>query len=475
VLTSIREWATNPASSQILWLTDVAGAGKSTIAKHLSDEWRREGRLGGCFFFDKNREDTRSTRRFCETIAYQVADIRPGLRSAILFGVKELSPPLPLSPFADKLQKMVIDPMKGANLILVIDALDECDKDERGFMLRNLLPSLSQAHFTKIFITSRPESDLVHHLGTYRSNTSSLHDANLQSNQADISKFVEDQMLNLVQSSTLTQGDVELLAKRVNCLFILASTACKAIQDCLDPPAMLDTLLNSKSNPLSGINSLYETVLQKASELPQVRGKMASLGRENIVKVLKAILAAVTPIDISTIDYILGVKTTATVVGSLSSVLNVTTDRPVHILHPTFREFLEDKAVSGTFHIDITNAHRLMAIGCLAVMKAKLEFNICQLESSFHPNKSIDDLKDRIPKELQYACVYWPDHITSSDNNSTPDQEVNTAVGEVVKDVYPLYWMEVMSALGKVQKMMEDLQDVKAVSLVGEYFRSPHL
>jgi hypothetical protein len=44
VLHSIREWAQDPTSPQILWLTDVAGAGKSTIAKHLSDEWRREGR-----------------------------------------------------------------------------------------------------------------------------------------------------------------------------------------------------------------------------------------------------------------------------------------------------------------------------------------------------------------------------------------------------------------------------------------------
>jgi hypothetical protein len=471
-LTSIREWATNPASPQVLWLTDVAGAGKSTIAKHLSEEWRREGRLGGCFFFDKNREDTRSMRRFCETVAYQVADIRPALRSAVLCGIKELSPPLPLSSFADKLQKMIIESMKGTNLVLVIDALDECDKDERGFMLRKLLPSLSQAPLTKILITSRPESDLVHHLSSYRSNTNSLHDADLQSNQADISKFVEDQMRTLVQSSTLTQTDVKLLAQRVNCLFILASTACKAIQFFPDPLAMLNTLLNPRSNVLTGINELYATILEKSFDCSQVKGDMASQARANIVQVLKAILAAYVPLDIATIDSILGIRTTRHIVKSLSSVLDVTGDGPVHILHPTFREFLEDKNVAKEFHVDISDAHKRVAVGCLAVMKAKLEFNICQFESSFNLNRSIDDLKDRIPKELQYACVYWPDHVTSSNNYGTPDQEVNTAVVEIVNDIYPLYWMEGMSALGKVPKMVENLQDLKAVPLVGAYFRS---
>jgi hypothetical protein len=471
VLTPIREWANNPALPQVLWLTDVAGAGKSTIARHLSDEWRREERLGGCFFFDKNREDTRSTRRFCETIAYQVANSRPQLRSAILCGIKGLNPPPPLSLFADKLQKMIIEPVKDANLILVIDALDECDKDERGFMLRKLLPSLSQSSLIKIFITSRPESDLVQYLDSYRSKTDSLHDADLQSNQADISKFVEEQMRTLVQSSTLTPKDVDLLAQRVNCLFILASTACRTIQDCLDPPAMLDTLLNSKSNPLSSINKLYETVLHKASQLSQVRGNMSSLGKQSIIKVLKAILAAVTPINIPTIDSILGIKTTRIIVGSLSSVLSFTTDGPVHILHPTFREFLEDMEVSGAFHVDISSAHKVMAIGCLAVMKAKLEFNICRLESSFYFNKSIRDLEDRVPKELKYACVYWPDHILSSSSDGTPDQDVNRAVDELVNDVYPLYWMEVMSALGKVPKMAENLQDLKATPWVSEYFQ----
>jgi hypothetical protein len=482
VLHSIREWARDPTSPQILWLTDVAGAGKSTIAKHLSDEWRRERRLGGCFFFDKNRQETTTTRRFCETIAYQLATNRlyqPHLRSAVLSGIRELDSAPTFCPFADKLQKMVVEPLRGLDLILVIDALDECDKGERGVMLHNLRQSLSQASLTKLLITSRPEPDLSHHLDSYRSKTDSLHDIGLQSNRTDISLFVEDQMRNLVYSSILTQTDVGLLAQRVNCLFILASTACKAVQDCPDPSAMLETLLNSKSNSLYDINNLYKTILEKACGLPQVRGNISSLGRLTMIRVLQVILTAVRPLNTASIDSILVMKAATHVVGSLSSVLSVTSDGLVYILHPTFREFLEDEGVAGVFHIDSTCGHKLMAKGCLAIMKSQLQFNICRLESSFHSNKAVQDLNERIlryvSKELQYGCMYWSDHIISS-GNSAHNQEFDLAVGEILEDLYPLYWMEVMSALETVPKALENIQDLQNWTLVGLHLKvSPSL
>ncbi|PVG04921.1 WD40 repeat-like protein [Serendipita vermifera] len=470
VLDVIREWADNPNSSRILWLTDVAGAGKSTIAKHLSDEWRRKGRLGGCFFFDKNRPETTNTRRLCETIAYQLATSHSRLRPFVLYGIKELGSTPSFSPFADKLQKIVVEPLRHMDLILVIDALDECGKADRGAMLRNLLPSFCYAYPTKILITSRPESDLAQHLNAYRSNTDSLHDVGLKSNRVDISIFVEDQMRFLVQSSTLKQKDVELLTQRVNCLFILASTACKAIQDCLDPSAMLNTLLTSKSNPLSGINTLYQTILRKSCDLPQVRGNISSLGRETIIKVLKTILAAVTPLNIATIDSILDIKTTKHVIGSLSSVLNATPEGPILLLHPTFREFLEDKELAGVFYIDMEDAHRTMAKGCLKIMKEQLRFNICRLESSFFFNKDIHNFEDRISRyisrELQYGCIYWTDHVIGSGSgNRMLNLDLSGGVTEIIDGAYPLYWIEVMSALGKVSQAPANLQDLKTGEL----------
>jgi hypothetical protein len=193
------------------------------------------------------------------------------------------------------------------------------------------------------------------------------------------------------------------------------------------------------------------------------------LGSSTIIKILKAILAAVTPLDIPTINSILGIKTTKHVVGSLSSVLSVTVDGLVYILHPTFREFLEDEAIAGAFHVDVVDGHIMMAKGCLAIMKKQLKFNICQLESSFYLNKDVPDLKERISsyisKELQYGCLYWSDHVVNS-GNSVRNEQVNVAVGKILDDVYPFYLIEVMSALERVPRALASLQNLKKGPLV---------
>ncbi|KAG8837169.1 hypothetical protein FRC18_009893 [Serendipita sp. 400] len=462
VLGPIRQWANDPTTPQVRWLTDVAGAGKSTIAKHLSTEWKEQGRLAGCFFFDKNRPDATNKTGFCDTIAAQLANNQPQLRSLITQGIKEIGPILSVCPFEEKLQKLVIRPMETVSLVLVVDALDECNERDRIIILHNLLPCLSQAPQLKVLITSRPERDIVQLLDPYRSRTESLHDIELKSNRNDIAAFVKYKMRGLVQSSELTNEEVDRLARRVNCLFILASTACRVVEDSPNPHVAVEELLNPNQDLLRDINTLYSTVLTKACKANQSGQSSTSKTRE-LLRVLKAILAASTPLTVSTIDSLLGIKNTRRLVGSLSSILNVRADEVVLILHPTFREFLEDPGVAGLFYVDMTDAHTLMAKGCLAIMKRELCFNICQLESSFTFNKDVPDLDERISKyiskELQYGCISWLDHIVNSGGTSR-DKEVDVALLRITKVGYPLFWIEVVSALGKIPKAIKGLQDV---------------
>ncbi|KAG8833251.1 hypothetical protein FRB91_000039 [Serendipita sp. 411] len=478
VLVPIRQWVNDLDAPQLWWLTDVAGAGKSTIAKQLSMEWKHEGRLGGCFFFDKNRPEATNKQGFCDTLAAQLANNQPQLRSIITQGIKEIGPVLSVCPFEEKLQKLVIQPMKSVALVLVIDALDECNERDRAIILRNLLSSLSQAPRLKIFIASRPEHDIARSLHRYRSHTESLHDIDVKSNRDDIAAFVRYKMRGLLRSSELMEKEVNQLAKRVSCLFILASTACKVVQDSPDPQATLHELLDPKKNPLRDINSLYSTILTKACKNDQFEESSALRGQELLMKVLKAILAATIPLTISTIDALLWIKSTKRLIGFLSSVLNVRDDGTVLILHPTFREFLEAKTVAGQFHIDMTEAHRTMAKGCLAIMKQGLRFNICQLKSSFALNSKVRDMEERISKyiskELQYGCVYWPDHIVQGDVTFC-DREVEVAILQIVENGYPLFWMEIISALEKVPKVIKDLQAVERCHLVGFLVQKVHL
>ncbi|KAG8851207.1 hypothetical protein FRB91_008284 [Serendipita sp. 411] len=462
VLDPIRQWANDPTTPQVRWLTDVAGAGKSTIAKHLSAEWKEQERLAGCFFFDKNRPDAMNKTGFCDTIAAQLANNQPQLRSSITQGIKEIGPIPSVCPFEEKLQKLVIRPMESVSLVLVVDALDECNERDRIIILRNILSSLSQVPQLKVLITSRPERDIVQLLDPYRSRTESLHDVELKSNRDDIAAFVKHKMRGLIRSYELTNEEVDRLARRVNCLFILASTACRVVEDSPNPRVAVEELLNPNQDLLRDINTLYSTILTKACKANQ-GGQSSTSKTQGLLRVLKAILAASTPLTVSMIDSLLGIKNTRRLIGFLSSVLNVRSDEVVLILHPTFREFLEDREVARPFYIDMKEAHALMAKGCLETMKRELCFNICQLESSFTFNKDVQDLDERISKyiskELQYGCISWLDHIVNGRGISR-DTEVDVALLRITEDGYPLFWIEVVSALGKIPKAIKGLQDV---------------
>ncbi|PVF93275.1 hypothetical protein CPB86DRAFT_838115 [Serendipita vermifera] len=375
--------------------------------------------------------------------------------------MKEL---LPTPAFKDKLLKLVIEPSKGLKLVFVIDALDECNENDRGTLLDGLLCLIKRSPPLKLFITSRPELDIERRLRKYRSQADNLHHPELESNQADIRMFVSDQMKELISDHILDSSKVELLCQHVNCLFILASTACKAICNHPDPAVMLQILLDGKNNALTNLNKLYLKILENACRLEEVDERSWRAMKAKIMQVLKAIVCAAIPLTACCIDSILGIKGTERVVKSLASVLSLSADKTVHLLHPTFREFLVDRGVAGQFFVNMAEAHRMMAKGCLDVMKSDLKFNICGLESSFLLNSQIDDLQDRISrsisKQLQYSSVHWPDHVVNS-GEASQDQQVPEAIIQAFKGPHPFYWMEVLSALREVPNTISGLQDVK--------------
>ncbi|PVF92291.1 hypothetical protein CPB86DRAFT_842113 [Serendipita vermifera] len=226
---------------------------------------------------------------------------------------------------------------------------------------------------------------------------------------------------------------------------------------------MLQILLDGRNNALANVNKLYLKILENALQLEELDERSWRAMQTNTMQVLKAIVCAAIPLTACCIDAILGIKGTGRVVKSLASVLSLAADKTVHLLHPTFREFLVDREVAGQFYIDMADAHRLLAKGCLDVMKLGLKFNICQLESSFLLNSQIDDLQDQISahisEQLQYSSVHWPNHVINS-GEASQDQRMTEAIIQVCKSPHSFYWMEVLSVLREVPNAISGLQDV---------------
>src|SRR5208282_2708008 len=69
----------------------------------------------------------------------------------------------------------------------------------------------------------------------------------------------------------------------------------------------------------------------------------------------------------------------------LHSILDIPEDqsRPVRLHHPSFRDFLLDKARCNDpqFLVDEKKMHKVLAASCLQLMSERLERDICSLQS----------------------------------------------------------------------------------------------
>lgn len=174
VLAEISAWADGRGDQCIFYLNGMAGTGKSTIARTVADQYYQQHRLGASFFFSKGGGDVGHAGKFFTTIAWQLAKMLPALKKNICQAVTEHQDIASQTP-RDQWSQLILGPLSRLDgtssplpLVLVIDALDECDGEND---VQQILQLLAEARLLRtvrlrIFMTSRPETSIRH--GFYR-------------------------------------------------------------------------------------------------------------------------------------------------------------------------------------------------------------------------------------------------------------------------------------------------------------------
>ena len=143
----------------------------------------------------------------------------------------------------------------------------------------------------------------------------------------------------------------------------------------------------------------------------------------------------------------------------------------IRVRHLSVLEFLVGPTCPAEFRVDLGQANAELGVRCLGTMLKELSFNMCELETSYSPNAEIRDSEDRVERKisdaLHYSCMYWSNHLCSD------LKHVNTKVSELLdtffKNALPLYWLEVLSLLGKVRAGILALRDIKDPAKVLAY------
>lgn len=454
ILAGMDDWSCDPQAPDMYWMSGMAGTGKTTIACSFSNQLEERKQLAASFFCTRTSPECRQVIRIVPTIAYQLARYSIPFQSA-LCEVLGSDPDIGSKNIVKQFERLLKGPLlrvKEAipeNLVVVIDALDECD-DRRGVaLLLDLFFKFSPVLPLKFFVTSRPEPEIYQKMA-FRSQFSQkvlhLHEIEKSLVRADIELYLKEELASM----PLGEDQIEQLVERSGNLFIYAATLVRYVQltsGSYDSQRRLRSILAvtpESTSKYAEIDALYTAVLDSALGKKGIDSEEV----EDVRAVLQTVLCVQEPISIEALASLTGTndsQRTFSALQPLRSVLHFSeVSGLVSTLHASFPDFMFTPERSGSFFCDVNHQNQVLAQSCFKLMKEQLRFNICNLASSFIPDTSVEGLGDRADKTisaaLSYACRYWGIHL----QQAAISDELCTMLEEFLSNRL-LFWMEVLN------------------------------
>jgi hypothetical protein len=460
LLNQIREWVANKSGHKNVlqrntyWIFGSPGIGKTSLAHSICANLHERNHLAGAFFCQRDDNNLSHPINILPTFIHNLATIFPSFRTIVAKHLRDdpnLTPAsMEDSLFLDFVRSLPRHP--DHTLVLVIDALDECGNHQnRQDVLKALTDAAALAPWLKIIITSRPEADIKRFFRGLTGSSHSSYDLGTDQDASDDLKTFARSQFALVASQWRIrtvwpeESDFNELIYRANGLFIFIKTLVLTLEKSDDAEESLkEALQGSTGTGLESLYGLYSSILKAHSHLR---------GFWRMIVVITT--AQYRPLCEESIAKLTGVKPNLVEkwVDVLSSLLyrDEGANGAIRARHLSITDFfLSDRC---EYQASLREAHAYQGIACLETMVKGLRFNICNLEDSRLANADIEDLPSRVKENvsgpLQYSCLHWSNHLCSSANRDER-QLMLGGLKNFFGGLYPLFWVEVLSAMGMV-------------------------
>ena len=466
-------WASGKDERNIFWLNGLAGTGKSTIARTIARKFYDQDRLGASFFFSRGNGDIGHAGKFFTSIAVQLATRLPQLKRYICDAVVEHRD-IATQSLRDQWRQLVLKPLSKLDtdfhdpLLLVIDALDECDSDKD---VRAVVQLFAEARGIKtvrlrIFMTSRPEVPVrygFHQIPDNEHQDFVLHNLSPSIVDGDIATFLKHEFRVIKHERALSadwpgEQAIQNMIRKSSGLFIWAATACRFISEGKKlATERLSMILEEKSSgtaPERKLNKIYITVLTNSIG-PEYDEQEKKHLHELLRRVLGSIVVLFSPLSILSIAKLLNIPREGVnqTLEDLHAILNIPKQQshPIRLHHPSFRDFLldEDRCGEAHFWVDEKRAHKDLADYCITLMSTTLKQNICDLQNpgSLTTDVERSRVEQTLSPEVQYACIHWVQHLQKGDVQLQDNSQVHKFLQE-----HLLHWLESMSLIRETSK-----------------------
>ncbi|KAJ9369582.1 hypothetical protein DTO282E5_5711 [Paecilomyces variotii] len=481
LLHDILAWSADINSKYIFWLNGMAGTGKSTIARTVARLLKEKNRLGASFFFKRGEADRGNASRFFTTIVKQLVGQFPPLGPPVAKAVED-DPAIGKKSLREQFHALLLDPLSRLQrgdrglplLVIIIDALDECEEEQDIRTILHLLPSIKSSGpvHLRVFITSRPELPIrlgfkQVHADDYQDTV--LHEIPEDVIAHDLMVYFKSRLSAIREERTLPDGwpgeDItRTLVRMAIPLFIFAATICRFIGDLKwGPQERLEIILQTElKNDMTPLELTYAPILNNllSGATPCDSEQLV----DEFQKIVGVIIILASPLSILSLGQLLEIPTQKIErrLEFFHSVLNVpgNANQPVRLFHLSFRDFLLDpRRNDNVFWVNGKEKHGKVAVQCLTLMRRLLRKNICDLPHAGALRDEVDDQTrhDCLPMELQYACRYWIYHLQES---GIRDEEV---VQSFLTE-HLLHWLEVLSILGHVSESISGLGFLQSIT-----------
>lgn len=472
----------------------MAGTGKSTVAYTVAERLsaKRVGdhtKLGASFFFKRGEGDRASAALFFPTIVRQLCRAIPDLVQHVDRAIHN-DPDICDKALGEQFRTLfegplskLIDAPKPVSYVVIVDALDQCKREDDIQTLLQLWSRSSQRVHCRIqwFVTSRPE--LAIQVGFSRMlphvlQNVALHEIPLPTIRDDISIFlthafsrIRDEYNLIPLSGTPLPQDwpgvqkLDILTNIAAPLFIVAATICRFVQDkYFNPRDQLDIIIQSQEvGKHSDLGQVYLPILEKAITCSARMAVKERLYRE-FRMIVGAIIIVAEPLSRLDLAALLQMPsdTISLRLRPLCSVLQVPVqgDVPIRSLHLSFGEFLTSNEIDDQpFWVNQTRSHALLLRKCLDLMSHSppvgLDENMCQLNYPGQPRGTLSksSIGGRLSFALQYACRYWTYHAQQSTLQICDGGDVHCFL-----QTHFLHWLEALSLTGNLFKVIDCLR-----------------
>lgn len=478
VLKQIKAWVHGDVGRCIFWLSGMAGTGKSTIARKMAFDLHVSGHLGASFFFSRGGGDVAHAGLFFTSLAKQLAfsgppEMRKDFRQAI-----RDHPGTASKSRSDQWSDLILEPLKqmesgpeAATIVILVDALDECD-DEHA--MRDIIDLFARASTVssvklKIVVTSRPETPIrlgFEDMSEILHRDILLHELPREVVDADIclylySEFNEIKRRKQIRRNWPSVDTINDLVLQSSGLFIFAATICRYVLEDRSRGA-IRSLESFSSGSGNGINRTRDGEQQKTVYLDKMYTEiLESTGQDGdfathsmaVTDAIGPIVTLFEPLPGDILTSLLGFDEDdlAWRLEGLYSVLEIPAqpEHPIRLFHPSFRDYLIDKNRCGSsrFWIDQLMVHEQLFHCCLRVMRSHLRKDFCGVKrpGTFASDIGKPFINSQIPAHVQYSCRFWSGHFLAYSHNAQDVGEVHAFLSE-----HLLHWLEVMGWLGRV-------------------------